>query len=212
MLWPRMTPRAAAATAALALSAAPIALAAGSPGFDGPTIKNPAVPPAFTLHDQNGNVVRLGQQRGHVVLITFLYTHCLDVCPLTAAHLNQALRMLGPKRTQVRVFAISVDPKGDTAGAVKRFILGGLLGAAHQPGDRIPLGATGAEERQRGRFTEPEIVYPVGAPARHAKLARTARLGAAPFGLTRPNKNGRFEAFMPSSGSAGYRHRAEVTG
>ena len=122
MLWPRMTPRAAAAAAALTLSAAPIALAAGTPGFDGPTIKNPAVPPAFTLHDQNGNVVRLVQQRGHVVLITFLYTHCLDVCPLTAAHLNQALRMLGPKRTLVRVFAISVDPKGDTASAVKRFI------------------------------------------------------------------------------------------
>src|SRR5664279_4261027 len=30
--------------------------------------------------------------------------------------------MLGKERPQVRVLAISVDPKGDTAGAVKRFV------------------------------------------------------------------------------------------
>ncbi len=122
MVRPRFTPRAAAATAALALSAAPIALASGSPVFDGPTIKDPAVPPAFTLHDQDGNVVRLARERGNVVLVTFLYTHCPDVCPLTAAHLNQALRMIGAQRAKVRVLAISVDPKGDTPRAVKRFV------------------------------------------------------------------------------------------
>ena len=122
MVRPRFTPRAAVATAALALSVAPPALAAGTPGFSGPTIKNPAVPPTFALRDQNGRLVQLDNQRGNVVLITFLYTHCPDVCPLTAEHLNQALRSLGTERTNVRVLAVSVDPRGDTPGAVRKFV------------------------------------------------------------------------------------------
>ncbi len=120
--------RAAAAAVVLAAAffAAQLASAAG-PIFDGPTIKNPAPPPAFALVDQDGRTVRLAGQRGRVVLVTFLYTHCPDVCPLTGRNLNQALRLLGPKRTSVRVLAISVDPRGDTPAAVRRFIRGHAL-------------------------------------------------------------------------------------
>lgn len=114
--------RAAAVAAALALSYVPLALAGGTPVFDGPTIKNPTTPPPFALRDQDGHTVRLSQQRGRVVLLTFLYTHCPDVCPLTAGNLNVALRTLGIQRRQVRVLAISVDPRGDTHAAVNRFI------------------------------------------------------------------------------------------
>ena len=108
--------------AALALCSASLALAAGTPVFDGPTIKNPQIPPAFTLHDQDGHTVRLTQQRGRVVLVTFLYTHCPDVCPLVARNLNAALQALGPKRRNVRVLAISVDPRGDSHAEVRRFV------------------------------------------------------------------------------------------
>jgi protein SCO1/2 len=101
---------------------APFALAGGTPVFDGPTIKNPRVPPAFTLRDQEGRAVRLTKERGRIVLLTFLYTHCPDVCPLTAGNLNSALEQLGQQRRNVRVLAISVDPHGDTRAAVKHFI------------------------------------------------------------------------------------------
>jgi protein SCO1/2 len=111
--------RAAAATAALVFVAA---AAAGSPVFDGPTIKNPSPAPAFALRDQAGRIVRLREERGRVVLITFLYTHCPDVCPLTASNLNAALRVLGTQRSHVRVLAVSVDPRGDTRAAVQRFV------------------------------------------------------------------------------------------
>ncbi len=56
------------------------------------------------------------------MLLTFLYTHCPDVCPLTATNLNTALAQLGRARKDVRVLAVSVDPKGDTPASVDAFI------------------------------------------------------------------------------------------
>lgn len=98
------------------------AIAAGVPPFDGPRIVHPAVTPDFALRDQNGRLVRLSAQRGKVVVVTFLYTHCPDLCPLTAIHIDQALDRLGPRRTGVTVLAVSVDPFGDTPAAVRRFV------------------------------------------------------------------------------------------
>jgi protein SCO1 len=76
----------------------------------------------FALRDQQGRLVRLSAERGRFVIVTFLYTHCPDVCPLIAERLNEALRRLGPARRGVRVLAVSVDPKGDTPAAVRRFV------------------------------------------------------------------------------------------
>ena len=77
--------------------------------------------PAISLHDAGGRAVTLDGQRGRYALVTFLYTHCPDVCPLIAQNLNTALRRLGPDRSRVRVLAVSVDPKGDTAAAVRAY-------------------------------------------------------------------------------------------
>jgi protein SCO1/2 len=118
----RVAARGIAVAAALALCAAGLAAAGGGLEFNGPTIKNPTVPPLFALHDQDGHRVALAQQRGRVVLLTFLYTHCPDVCPVVAGNLNLALRALGPRRRHVRVLAITVDPAGDTRASVRRFV------------------------------------------------------------------------------------------
>jgi protein SCO1/2 len=77
----------------------------------------------FALRDQAGKLVRLSGLAGKYRIVTFLYTSCPDVCPLIAANLNQALRRLSPaERAKVRVLAVSVDPKGDTPRAVRRFV------------------------------------------------------------------------------------------
>ncbi len=77
----------------------------------------------FALRDYNGKIVRLAGERGRVVLLTFLYTQCPDVCPLIATNLNGVLRSLKPKqRGGVRVIAISVDPAHDTPRAVRAFV------------------------------------------------------------------------------------------
>lgn len=106
---------------ALALVGSGAAFAAGPP-FVGPTLTHPAVAPDFALHDQSGKAVRLSAQRGKVVVITFLYTHCPDLCPLTAQNINAAVRTLGRQGKQVTVLAVSVDPGGDTPRAVTRFV------------------------------------------------------------------------------------------
>ena len=78
--------------------------------------------PDFALTDQDGRTVRLSALRGKAVLVTFLYTHCPDVCPLIATNLGLALRRLGPAASGVRALAVSVDPKGDTAASVRGFV------------------------------------------------------------------------------------------
>lgn len=107
--------------ATVSLLAAGAARAGGGGGtFDGPTIANPTRVPDFALRDQHGKLVRLSAERGNVVLLTFLYTHCPDLCPLTASNLNAAAREVGG--THVQVLAVSVDPKGDTPASVRRFV------------------------------------------------------------------------------------------
>lgn len=93
----------------------------GSGRFAGGELNPPQPTPDFTLTDQSGRKVSMADQRGKLVLVTFLYTNCPDVCPLIAQNLNQALQMLGPKRDDVRVLAISVDPEGDTPQSVAKY-------------------------------------------------------------------------------------------
>jgi len=90
--------------------------------FAGGELTPPKIAPPIALHDANGTPVTLAAQRGRYVLVTFIYTHCPDVCPLITKNLNAALRVIGPSaRKQVRVLAVSVDPAGDTPRAVKAY-------------------------------------------------------------------------------------------
>jgi protein SCO1/2 len=92
------------------------------PRFAGSALTTPRAAPPIALHDANGNRVTLAAQRGRYVLVTFIYTHCPDVCPLITQNLNAALRVIGPDaRRRVRVLAVSVDPAGDTVRAVRAY-------------------------------------------------------------------------------------------
>jgi protein SCO1/2 len=57
------------------------------------------------------------------VLVTFLYTHCPDVCPLIASNLGIAQRLMGPAvASKAQIIVVSVDPRGDTPKAVGAFL------------------------------------------------------------------------------------------
>lgn len=91
-------------------------------GFDG-TLALPArQAPAIDLRNYLGKRVTLAEYRGKAVLVTFLYAHCPDVCPLIASNLRVALNLLGKRASQVQVIAVSVDPRGDTPAVVARFV------------------------------------------------------------------------------------------
>jgi protein SCO1 len=77
--------------------------------------------PAFSLHDQFDNVVTLAQLAGKPVVLTFMYTHCPDVCPVMAERLHSVMVGLGADAQRVAVVAISVDPRGDTVASALAF-------------------------------------------------------------------------------------------
>ncbi len=96
---------------------APLDLVAGFAGAQLP----PSLPPSdFALHDQDGRLVRLRDYAGRVVILTFLYSTCRDTCPLIAQQIRGALDQLG---RPVPALAVSVDPAGDTALNVARFLV-----------------------------------------------------------------------------------------
>jgi protein SCO1/2 len=92
------------------------------PSSPGQTVPSGTVAADFALRDQNGRLVGLSDRRGGITIVTFLYTHCVDVCPLIATHLNDVLSGLGRNRAHVRVLAVSVDPRFDTPAAVTHFV------------------------------------------------------------------------------------------
>lgn len=78
--------------------------------------------PDFTLTDHRGRPVRLSDLRGKAVVLTFIYTNCPDVCPLTAETLRSAHELLPARvRDRVALMAVSLDPTRDTPAALREF-------------------------------------------------------------------------------------------
>jgi len=94
--------------------------ARSSSGFDGALLPGGASAPDFTLTDQRGRRVSLGQYRGQVTILTFLSSACQPTCPLIAQQIRGALDELG--RNPVPVLIVSADPAADTPAAVRRFL------------------------------------------------------------------------------------------
>jgi protein SCO1 len=92
------------------------------PQFRG-AVANPAYPAKpLRLRNYNGTPVDLSGYRGKAVLVTFIYDHCPDVCPLIVSHLHTAQAELGGQARKLRIVAVSVDPKGDTPRTVAAFL------------------------------------------------------------------------------------------
>ncbi|MCW3017989.1 MAG: hypothetical protein JWN10_297 [Solirubrobacterales bacterium] len=99
---------AAALALALALGVAVAVVVSGSPGhgsspsrasstvvaagaasaFAGAALPADIIAPPFTLSDQDGRAVSLAQYRGHVVVLTFLYSTCGAPCVLIAQQIR----------------------------------------------------------------------------------------------------------------------------
>ena len=80
--------------------------------YSGGEATPPKAAPELQLRNSLGEAVDLAQYKGKAVLVTFIYTHCPDICPLIVSHLKTAQAELGDKAKDLQIIAVSTDPKG----------------------------------------------------------------------------------------------------
>jgi protein SCO1 len=76
------------------------------------------------LLDQDGRRVRLMTDviGDKVVVVSFIYTTCTDVCPMVSHTLSQLQEQLGGLlESQVRLVSLTVDPARDTSSKLKAY-------------------------------------------------------------------------------------------
>jgi protein SCO1/2 len=96
---------------------------ARSTSFLGDELSPPKTAPPLSLRNYLGERINIDQYRGKALLVTFIYDHCPDVCPLIVADLRAAQIMMGPKTAaRAQIVAVSVDPRGDTPKTVAAFL------------------------------------------------------------------------------------------
>jgi protein SCO1/2 len=110
--------------------------------YSGGEASPPVEAAPLVLRDSLGHLVNLREYRGKAVLLTFIYTHCPDVCPLIVSHLKTAQALLGSKAKDLQIVAVSTDPRGDTPKTVSAFLKShGMAGRMqYLIGDRAELG------------------------------------------------------------------------
>jgi len=123
-----------------------VATAAAGTATHAPAFKaglfNPArLAPDFSLQGSNGQELRMSQFRGKLVLLSFGYSSCTAVCPITLATLAQARRQLGSAAADVQVVYVTVDPERDVPAHLQAFL---------HSFDATFIGGTGTAERLAG--------------------------------------------------------------
>lgn len=68
----------------------------------------------LTLPDLDGKPRSLADFRGRYMLLTFGYTHCPEVCPLSLLKTAQVRRGLGDDAERLQLLFVTVDPERDT--------------------------------------------------------------------------------------------------
>jgi protein SCO1 len=74
------------------------------------------------LEDPSGAARTLADYKGKVVVVSFGFTHCPDVCPTTLADLAKAVGQLGADASRVQVLFVTVDPKRDTPEVLAQYV------------------------------------------------------------------------------------------
>ncbi len=71
--------------------------------------------PAFQLTNQDGQSVSMAAFKGHVVLVTAVYSTCTTTCPMMLKKIREVLDQLKPaERADLAVVAFSLSPEADT--------------------------------------------------------------------------------------------------
>ena len=110
---------------ALALALSLVGLSACSepkPAFKAVDITGADYAKELNLTDQNGQVRKLKDFSGKLVVVFFGYTQCPDVCPTTMTELVEVKRLLGANGEKLQAIFITVDPVRDTAELLNAYV------------------------------------------------------------------------------------------
>ncbi|MBX3693555.1 MAG: SCO family protein [Steroidobacteraceae bacterium] len=81
------------------------------------------VPGDYTLRDRQGQPVRLSDYRGRPLLVSFIYTGCFHVCPLSTQALHKAVSAMHKRfgDRQFNVVTIGFNQPEDSPAALKAY-------------------------------------------------------------------------------------------
>lgn len=111
----------AAQATASAASAASATENSPKPQTRGTDIRQEDIGGDFTLTDGDGKPFSLSDLKGKVVILSFGYTHCPDVCPTELLTYNDTLKQLGDQAKDVKVVFVSIDPERDTPEIIGKY-------------------------------------------------------------------------------------------
>lgn len=107
----------------LLLAALPAsALASKPPRLKAGVFDPPQAAPEFSLKGSDGAALNLARFKGKLVLLTFGFTNCPEVCPTTLATLAQARKDLGAQARDVQVVYVTVDPERDDIPRIRQYL------------------------------------------------------------------------------------------
>ena len=90
--------------------------------FQGVDVTGSDIARELRLKDASGKSHSLADFRGKVLVVTFGYTHCPDVCPMTLSNLASARKKLGEDGKDVQVVFVTVDPQRDTPQILAEYV------------------------------------------------------------------------------------------
>jgi len=109
---------------------------------EGLLLIDPPIPlPAFSLRNSGGEPAGNMDWRGQFVLLSFGFTQCPDICPMTLQGFARVRGQLGADAQQLQMVFISVDGTRDTPQVLRRYF--------HIRGWQDIVALTGAEAHVR---------------------------------------------------------------
>jgi protein SCO1/2 len=149
--------------------------------------------PDFKLLNQNGKTIHLGQFKGRVVLLTFIYTRCplADYCPRmnkNFAEIDKALAADPAMYKQTHLLSISFDPKYDTPAILKSY------GGIYTGGDVRTFAHWDFAAPPEDQLTAMEEFFDVGVTPGDNPGSLTHSLSTAVIG-----KDGKVRAWYPTN-------------
>jgi len=108
--------------ALLALTACCALWSGAALAFKGVDVTGQGYGGEFRLQGPGGKAFGSKDFAGRIVVLTFGFTHCPDVCPTSLAALALAMENLGRDRERVQGVFVTVDPERDTPALLARYV------------------------------------------------------------------------------------------